>query len=78
MNYDSRMMEGNSDFLLAGILLALALRARRLASHWALPRVAAYLLVGMLFSPMIPGDPLGIQLGNWAERSALNGRSSVN
>lgn len=61
------MMEGNSDFLLAGMLLALALLAGRLASHWGLPRVAAYLLVGILFSPMILGDPLGFHMGKWAE-----------
>jgi Kef-type K+ transport system membrane component KefB len=47
--------------LLAGLLLGL------LASRLGLPRVAAYVIAGILFSPHLLGDRLGIRVGDWAE-----------
>ncbi len=60
-------MNNDSDFLLMGILLALGLLAGRVASHTGLPRVAAYLLVGVLFSRDLLGDLLGFHIGAWSE-----------
>lgn len=60
-------METSNEFLSSGLLLAFALAAGRAASELGLPRVAAYLVVGILFSPGILGDKLGFHVGAWAE-----------
>lgn len=59
------MPDVNNDFLLTGLLLALGLLAGRLATSLGIPRVAAYLIVGILFSPTLLGDLLGFELGQW-------------
>ncbi len=61
------MMETGNEFLIVGLLLAFALFAGRVAASLGLPRVAAYLLVGVVFSPDLLGDRLELQIGVWAE-----------
>ena len=56
-----------SEFLITGLLIALALFTGRAASRVGLPRVAAYLLVGIVFSPDILGDALGLHMGAWKD-----------
>jgi Kef-type K+ transport system membrane component KefB len=56
-----------SEFLVTGLVIALALFAGRAASRVGLPRVAAYLLVGILFSPDMLGNALGLELGAWKD-----------
>lgn len=60
-------MHTASEFLTAGLLLALALASGRTASMLGLPRVAAYLAVGIVFSPTVLGEQLGLHLGPWKE-----------
>lgn len=60
------MATGN-EFLISGLLLACALFAGRGASELGFPRVAAYLLAGILFSPGLLGDKLNFHIGPWAE-----------
>lgn len=61
------MMQTGNEFLIVGLLLAFALFAGRVASSQGLPRVASYLLVGVVFSPDLLGDRLGLQIGVWTE-----------
>lgn len=56
-----------SEFLITGLVIALALFAGRAASSVGFPRVAAYLLVGILFSPGLLGNALGLELGAWKD-----------
>ncbi len=44
----------------------LGLLVARVASHLGLPRVAAYLMVGVVFSGDLLGDLLDFQLGPWS------------
>ncbi len=60
-------MQPASEFLITGLLLALALAGGRAASALGLPRVAAYLAVGILFSPGALGQWFDLQLGPWRE-----------
>jgi Kef-type K+ transport system membrane component KefB len=53
--------------LVLGFLLLTGLLLGLLASRWRLPRVPAYVLAGMLFSPALLGGKLDIQVGAWAE-----------
>lgn len=50
-----------------GILLTLGLLAGRVASHVGMPRVAAYLLIGVLFSGHFLGGLLDFHVGAWSE-----------
>ena len=60
-------MEAGNEFLAAGLLLTSALFAGRIAGMRGFPRVAAYLLVGVVFSPGLLGNPLGLRIGAWTE-----------
>ena len=53
--------------LTLGILLLTGLLAGRLASSVGLPRVVAYVLAGVLFSPGLGGDWLGVQGSSWSD-----------
>jgi Kef-type K+ transport system membrane component KefB len=48
-------------FMLSGLFFGL------LASRLGLPRVAAYVIAGMIFSPDLLGNRLNIEVGPWAE-----------
>ena len=58
-----------SEYLIAGLLLACALFTGRGAASLGFPRVAAHLIVGILFSPDILGDRLGLHPGTWTDGS---------
>jgi len=53
--------------LLIGMLLVLGLLAALQVSRLGLPRIVGYLLIGILFSPQILGDRIGIDLNGWSE-----------
>lgn len=50
-----------------GLLLLSGLMAGFLASRVGLPRVVAYVLAGMAFSPSVFGNIFGVQIGGWSE-----------
>jgi len=58
----------HSDFLIIGLLLGCGLFIGRVASYFGFPRVAAYLLVGMAFSPGLLGDLIGFRVGDWIDQ----------
>jgi Kef-type K+ transport system membrane component KefB len=53
--------------LLLSLLLSTGLLLGLAASRVGLPRVAAYVLAGILFSPGLLGGPLGLEVGPWTE-----------
>jgi Kef-type K+ transport system membrane component KefB len=53
--------------LVLGLLLICGLAAGQLAARFDLPRVAAYVVTGVLFSPGLLGGWLGININAWAE-----------
>jgi Kef-type K+ transport system membrane component KefB len=53
--------------MVLGVLLLTGLLLGLLASRFELPRVAAYVIAGMLFSPSLLGGWLGIRVGDWAQ-----------
>jgi Kef-type K+ transport system membrane component KefB len=57
----------NSVPLTLGLLLAAGLTLSTLVSRLGVPRVLAYLLAGVLLSPSVAGDALGLEIGAWAE-----------
>jgi Kef-type K+ transport system membrane component KefB len=59
--------EGAPELLILGLLMATGLAGGLLANRIGLPRVAAYVAAGVLFSPALLGTPLGIRLENWTE-----------
>ncbi len=52
--------------LVIGLLLLTGLLLGLLASRFGLPRVAAYVVAGILFSPHLLGGPLDIRVGDWS------------
>ena len=50
-----------------GLLLLCGLFLGRILSHFGLPRVAAYVIAGMVFSPDMLGRFAEIGIGNWAK-----------
>jgi Kef-type K+ transport system membrane component KefB len=60
-------METGNEFLVAGLLLISALFAGKGADILGFPRVAAYLLVGVLFSPGLLGSRFDLPIGAWTE-----------
>lgn len=60
------MEAGNSVPLTVGLLLAAGLSLSSLAARVGVPRVLAYVLAGMLLSPSVAGDALGLEIGAWA------------
>lgn len=56
-----------SPLLILGLLVVFGLLLGLVASRFGLPRVAAYVVAGMVFSPGMLGEPLGIRVGAWAE-----------
>lgn len=61
------MGEGVGAILLLGLLLVFGLGAGLLAQRFGLPRVAAYILAGIVFSKDVLGERLGLAVGPWAE-----------
>jgi len=53
--------------LVLGVLLLTGLLLGLVASRLGLPRVAAYVIAGMLFSPQLLGGALDLRVGDWAE-----------
>jgi len=60
-------VEAGGELLLIGLLVASALFAGRVVSGLGFPRVAAYLVVGMIFSPDLLGDRLELHMRGWSE-----------
>ena len=58
---------GALEVLTLGLFLVCGLGAGLAATRVGLPRVAAYVLAGMVFSPSLLGDALGIDMGEWTE-----------
>jgi len=58
----------HSDFLIIGLLLGCGLFIGRVASYYGFPRVAAYLLVGIAFSPGLLGDVIGFHIDDGVDR----------
>lgn len=56
----------DSVHLVLALLLLAGLSLGLLASRLGLPRVVAYVLGGVLFSPSLLGDRLGLHVGEWA------------
>lgn len=56
-----------NEFLVGGVLIGMALVLGRLATPFGFPRVAVYMLVGVLLSPQMFGASLGIWPGGWVE-----------
>jgi Kef-type K+ transport system membrane component KefB len=56
-----------SELLVLGLLMATGLAGGLLANRIGVPRVAAYVTAGIIFSPALRGTPLGIRLGAWTE-----------
>lgn len=57
-----QMENSVSRVLILGILMLRGLMAGRLATRFGLPRVVAYVAAGVLFSPALLGNPLGISV----------------
>ncbi|MCL7751462.1 cation:proton antiporter [Guyparkeria hydrothermalis] len=56
------------EILLIGILLLAGLAFGTLGSHYfGVPRVVGYILIGMLFSPDLLGDYLGLDAARWTQ-----------
>jgi Kef-type K+ transport system membrane component KefB len=53
--------------LVLGALLVTGLAAGLCAARFGLPRVAAYVVAGIVFSPNLLGDRLGFTVGEWTE-----------
>ena len=53
--------------LYLGILMLSGLFFGLIASRLGLPRVAAYVIAGMIFSPDLLGSTLNLKVGHWAE-----------
>jgi len=53
--------------LYLGILMLSGLFFGLIASRLGLPRVAAYVIAGMIFSPDLLGSTLNLKVGDWAE-----------
>lgn len=58
---------GALELLTLGLLLVCGLGAGLAASRVGLPRVAAYVLAGTLFSPSLLGGAFGINIAEWTE-----------
>jgi len=56
-----------ADILFLGLLIIGGLGAGLVASRYGLPRIAAYVLVGVLFSERLLGGALGLAVGEWTE-----------
>jgi Kef-type K+ transport system membrane component KefB len=54
-----------SSLLVLGALLVTGLAAGLCAARFGLPRVAAYVVAGIVFSPGVLGDRLGFVVGEW-------------
>ena len=61
------MQIAHSNILLLGLLLLSGLFAGQFANKIGLPRVAAYVLIGILFSPDILGQFLQTSQSDWAQ-----------
>ncbi|WP_410474918.1 cation:proton antiporter [Guyparkeria sp. TX1] len=56
------------EILLIGVLLLAGLAFGTLGSHYfGVPRVVGYILIGMLFSPDLLGDHLGLDAARWTQ-----------
>jgi len=56
------------EILLIGVLLLAGLAFGTLGSHFfGVPRVVGYILIGMLFSPDLLGDHLGLDTARWTQ-----------
>jgi len=61
-------MENNiPHILILGLLMLTGLMAGRFATRFGLPHIVAYVAAGVLFSPALLGNTLGISVSNWSE-----------
>ena len=61
------MVNSAPHILILGLLMLTGLMAGRFATRFGLPRIVAYVAAGVLFSPALLGDLLGISVRDWAE-----------